>query len=224
MVQLGHQQRSQLSPNLDHLSSHPASLAWLLSPQVAVISLVITVKGQEIILPPPPLHVVAPMSVPFSARRDVSKRKWDIQIHSTHVPPPCGQSGSWKAIYLLVQFPKSCCVESLPLICGSGASSGVHKQSYSVISPRSSLSKVFRYFPVPKILLLGQKAEKALFTLCWREFPLTAPKSEAKPKEDGGEEKTNKGSPCHLQQVVSLEKKEWKSLSPVWLFVTPWTL
>ena len=62
-------------------------------------------------------------------------------MHSTRVPAPCGQSGTWKAIYLLVQFSKSCCVESFPLICGSGVISGVHKQPYLVIFLRPSLSR-----------------------------------------------------------------------------------
>ena len=176
-------------------SSGRLGLAWLLSPQVSVISLVIRVKAWEILLPLLPLYIAVSTSVPFSARSDISKRKCDIQIRSTCVPPS-GQSGTWKAIYLLVQFSKSlvCCLESFPLVCGSGVSPGVHQQPYQVIFLSSSLSKISLVLSSSlRFSYLGQKAE-ALFTLRWREFPLTAPKSESKQQEDGRGE-IDRGSP-----------------------------
>ena len=146
-------------------------------------------------------------------------------MHSTRVPAPCGQSGTWKAIYLLVQFSKSCCVESFPLICGSGVISGVHKQPYLVIFLRPSLSRTS--------LVLSSSWGSPVWSEGWEGFvhpvlkgvSLDSTQVWGQAAGRQGRGKINKGSPCRLgQQVVSLERKEWKSLSRVRLFATPWTV
>ena len=165
------------------------------------------------------------MSVSFSVRRDISKQKWDIQMHSTRVPAPCGQSGTWKAIYLLVQFSKSCCVESFPLICGSGVILGVHKQPYLVIFLRPSLSRISLVLSRSWGSPVGSEGWEGFVHPVLKGVSLDSTQIWGQAAGRQGRGKINKGSPCRLgQQVVSLERKEWKSLSRVWLFATPWTI